>query len=184
MDSFDFDGCEAWRDYKCQLYIPPGKNEDEVLEKYKHRFYQKVIDPSYEIPSSEKARSTADTQRFASQATTPRSNVRRGPQKVQLKLLQMLWLASSSLSVWAGSFALFPIFYWITGSSAFNPLLWYQLMLVCFAIGSMSSLILERPKTNTNASNFLYYLRDSSDLYTMLLSICLLFVSPIWSTWK
>lgn len=41
--SFDFDGNDKWKQYRASLEIPAGKSVDEVLLKFKAKWYRREI---------------------------------------------------------------------------------------------------------------------------------------------
>ena len=41
--SFDFDGDERWRQYEANIEIPPGRDRDSVLKKFKAKWYKREI---------------------------------------------------------------------------------------------------------------------------------------------
>ncbi|KAK9806982.1 hypothetical protein WJX72_009425 [[Myrmecia] bisecta] len=45
--AFDFDSNEAWLKYRLNLEIPADRDEAAVLQRYKAKFYQRQIDPSF-----------------------------------------------------------------------------------------------------------------------------------------
>ena len=41
--SFDFEGDERWRQYAANIEIPPGRDRDSVLKKFKAKWYKREI---------------------------------------------------------------------------------------------------------------------------------------------
>lgn len=41
--SFDFDGDERWKSYVMNLEIPPGRDKNAVIDKFKAKWYKREI---------------------------------------------------------------------------------------------------------------------------------------------
>lgn len=41
--TFDFDGDERWKSYVMNLEIPPGRDKNAVIEKFKAKWYKREI---------------------------------------------------------------------------------------------------------------------------------------------
>lgn len=41
--SFDFEGAEGWRQYAANIEIPPGRDRESVLKKFKAKWYKREI---------------------------------------------------------------------------------------------------------------------------------------------
>ena len=41
--SFDFDGDERWRQYETNIEVPPGRDRETVLQKFKAKWYKREI---------------------------------------------------------------------------------------------------------------------------------------------
>ncbi|CAL5220522.1 g2554 [Coccomyxa viridis] len=57
--SFDFDGDERWRQYEANIEIPPGRDRDSVLKKFKAKWYKREIDPDFDIAQAVPASSAS-----------------------------------------------------------------------------------------------------------------------------
>ena len=41
--SFDFDGDKRWRQYETNIEVPPGRDREAVLQKFKAKWYKREI---------------------------------------------------------------------------------------------------------------------------------------------
>ncbi|BDA49740.1 hypothetical protein COCOBI_14-3600 [Coccomyxa sp. Obi] len=73
--SFDFDGDERWKSYVMNLEIPPGRDKNAVIEKFKAKWYKREIDPSFDpstvMPSRPSPASTSRQESAGGSGTPP-----------------------------------------------------------------------------------------------------------------
>ena len=50
--SFDFEGDERWRQYETNIEVPPGRDREAVLQKFKAKWYKREIVGSFRDPST------------------------------------------------------------------------------------------------------------------------------------
>lgn len=43
FSAYDFDSDSKWKEYYLNLTIPPGKDEQTVMRRYKQKYYKKCI---------------------------------------------------------------------------------------------------------------------------------------------
>lgn len=53
--NFDFASDDRWNRYRARIEIPPDKDEQAILQKYKVKWYQKEVDPAYKPAAADTA---------------------------------------------------------------------------------------------------------------------------------
>ena len=47
--SFNFEGDERWRQYETNIEVPPGRDREAVLQKFKAKWYKREIVGSFQV---------------------------------------------------------------------------------------------------------------------------------------
>ena len=199
MEQYDFENSQEWKEYLCNIYIPPGQNEEQVLNKYKHRFYKKVVDPAHEIPGStenEPKVAPQPTRTYSSsipKKTNTPPTFSSGPSTrrntpITLTRPQQLFLFLSGAVAYSGTCCgfIFPLLYWITESSYFDPAAWYIFTHFCAVLASIAALWADISQLNNfrsrSMSDMFQFFNSNTHYHVALVSLAFIFMPyRFWS---
>ncbi|KAL3138496.1 hypothetical protein ABBQ32_006286 [Trebouxia sp. C0010 RCD-2024] len=71
--SYDFASDDCWNTYRAGIQIPPGRDEDSIIHKYKAKWYQREVDNAFDPGSVSNATPQSSTTHDAAADTSTRT---------------------------------------------------------------------------------------------------------------